>query len=171
MFKEEISSNLLFFHYLRGRGHICPGGENPLEQLGEWLSGNIIQCIIILSVFIQISPIKWNPITSLVEWLGRHLTEGIKNQIDTLQNTVKELRNDVDENEEDRIRWEVLDFANSCRNGRRHTKEEFTHIISLNDKYEELLHKAGKQNGYFTTEYKYILGLYEERQKKNDFLI
>ena len=44
--------------------------------------------------------------------------------------------------EKDRIRYEVLDFANSCRNGRRHTKDEFQHIIDLNDKYEVLLDKT-----------------------------
>ena len=76
----------------------------------------------------------------------------------------------IETNEKDRIRWEVLDFANSCRNGRRHTKDEFQHIITLNDKYKDLLKKTNDKNGVFDSEYDYIKDLYAERQQKNDFL-
>ena len=76
----------------------------------------------------------------------------------------------MDENEKDRIRWEVLDFANSCRNGRKHTKDEYQHIITLHDKYKRLLEKTNDTNGVFDEEYAYIKRLYAERQEKNDFL-
>jgi len=76
----------------------------------------------------------------------------------------------IEENEKDRIRWEILDFANSCRNGRKHTKDEYQHIIALNDKYKDLLEKTGDKNGVFEAEYEYIKKLYAERQEKNDFL-
>lgn len=72
--------------------------------------------------------------------------------------------------EKDRIRYEVLDFANSCRNGRRHTRDEFQHIIDLNDKYERLLHETNDANGVFSEEYKYIVDLYHKCQIENDFL-
>jgi len=77
---------------------------------------------------------------------------------------------DIDENEKDRIRWEVLAFANSCRNNVKHSRDEFQHIITLNDKYRELLKKTDDKNGVFTTEYEWIHQIYEERLKKNDFL-
>ena len=67
-------------------------------------------------------------------------------------------------------RWEVLDFANSCRNGKKHTKDEYQHIITLNTKYKDLLKRTKDKNGVFEEEYKYIQKLYAERQEKNDFL-
>ena len=73
--------------------------------------------------------------------------------------------------EKDRIRYEVLDFANSCRNGRRHTRDEFQHIVDLNDKYERLLETTGDHNGVFVEEYAYIKGLYRRCMEKNDFLV
>ena len=76
----------------------------------------------------------------------------------------------IDENEMDRIRWEVLDFANACRNHVKHTKDEFQHIISLNTKYHKLLDKYKQENGVFDAEYEYILELYKELQHTNDFL-
>lgn len=74
------------------------------------------------------------------------------------------------EDEKDRIRHEVLDFANTCRHGRKHTKDEFQHIVDLNDKYEKLLEKTGDRNGVFTEEYQYVVRLYHKCQEENDFL-
>ena len=76
----------------------------------------------------------------------------------------------MDANEKDRIRWEILDFANSCRNGRKHSHDEFRHIVELHDKYKLLLEKTGDKNGVFDTEYEWISTLYKERLENNDFL-
>ena len=64
----------------------------------------------------------------------------------------------------------MLDFANACRNGVRHTKDEFQHIIDVNDKYEELLRQTNDTNGVFKEEYQYILKVYHSCQEKNNFL-
>ena len=87
-----------------------------------------------------------------------------------LSDKIMEVADKNDENEMDRIRWEILDFANSCRNGRRHTKDEYQHIIALNDKYLKMIESRGIINGVFEAEYEYIMHLYAERQEKNDFL-
>jgi len=85
-------------------------------------------------------------------------------RVDNLESTLSKKIQDVsdrnDENEKDRIRWEILDFANSCRNNRKHSKEEFNHIIELRVKYEKLLEKSGDENGVFEEDYRYIQGLY-----------
>ena len=98
------------------------------------------------------------------------LNGNLQQQVIELHNTIQEMNKDIDENEKDRIRWQVLDFANSCRNGRRHTKDEFQHIITLNDKYTELLKRTNDKNGYFDEEYKYIQELFRDCQNKNNFL-
>ena len=85
-------------------------------------------------------------------------------RVDNLESTLSKKIQDVsdrnDENEKDRIRWEILDFANSCRNNRKHSKEEFNHIIELRVKYEKLLEKSGDENGVFEEDYRYIQSLY-----------
>ena len=86
-----------------------------------------------------------------------------------MENDLKSLSLDIDENEKDRIRWEVLDFANSCREGRRHSKDQFQHIITLNDKYKKLLKKTEDKNGVFDAQYDFIQRIYKEVQRKNDF--
>ena len=131
-----------------------------MKQVFDWMLAHWSFCTFILAIFIQITPaIKLSPLT----WIGNLLLGSIRKDI-------QDIRSQVDENEKDRIRWEVLDFANSCRNGRRHTKDEYQHIITLNGKYKTLLKKTGDENGVFDVEYEYIKDLYAERQRKNDFL-
>lgn len=144
--------------------------QAQLERILDWVIHNFVQLFLIFSIFFQISPIKWNPISSFVKWIGKVLTSNIDGKIDDIATSVEELREDVDTNEKDRIRWEILDFANSCRNGAKHSHDEFQHISDLHDKYKLLLEKTGDKNGVFETEYKWIQTIYEERLQKNDFL-
>lgn len=144
--------------------------EAGLERIVDWIVRNFIQIFFILSLFIQISPIKWNPISSFVKWFGKIINSDLQKQIKTLSKQMEEMRNDLDSNEKDRIRWEILDFANSCRNGRNHAHDEFKHIAELHDKYTSLLAKTGDENGVFTTEYQWITTVYQEKLKDNSFL-
>ena len=139
-------------------------------QVWDWICHHIAHIIVILSLFIEITPIKFNPWSRIIKWFGDKLNHESNQKIDCLTTVVKNLEQEIDENEKDRIRWEILDFANSCRNGIKHTKDEFQHIITLNDKYKRLLSKTHDVNGVFDSEYAYIQELYTERQKKNDFL-
>ena len=91
-----------------------------IEQILDWLVKNFISVVVIFSIFIQITPIKWNPLTTFAKWLSKIFTKELSDQIETMQGNLDDIRDDIDENEKDRIRWEVLDFANSCRHGRKH---------------------------------------------------
>lgn len=112
---------------------------------------------------------------------GRDKNKEILDKIDDVFKKVDQVREELtekiqvvsksnDKNEMKRLRWEILDFANSCKNGRRHTQDEFKHIIEIHDDYETLLKSTGEKNGFLDAEFDYILEIYAERQKKNDFL-
>lgn len=133
------------------------------QQAWEWIGSNLWQIIVIVSLFIQVAPIKINPWSALFKWIGKSIVGDLPKQIAALNK-------EIQENEKDRIRWEILNFANSCRNGRKHTKDEYVHIITLNKKYKKILHDTNDENGVFKIEYKYIEELYAERLKKDDFL-
>lgn len=95
----------------------------------------------------------------------------MQGEIEEIKSEQRLLRAERKADEKDRIRYEILDFANSCRNGRRHTRDEFQHIIDLNDKYEKLLKETNDANGVFSEEYRYILEVYHRCLAENDFLI
>lgn len=155
-----------------------------LKQLLDLLGNHLFAVAIILTTLIQIAPIKIDPWSALFKWIGKMVTnnacskiDGLIVKVDTvetklnnLETNVTNLEASIDANEKDRIRWEILDFANSCRNNRKHSRDEFQHIVDLNDKYKRLLKKTSDANGVFDIEFKYIKDLYEERLEKNDFL-
>ena len=134
-----------------------------MQKFITWLGDYWLVAAILGAGLVEITPIKVNPLSWLLKWIGSKVNGEMIKRIDKLEAN-------VDTNEMDRIRWEVLDFANSCRNGRRHTQDEFEHIVTLVKKYEGLLEKLGKENGVFEMEYKYIVKLYEKCQQENDFI-
>lgn len=109
-------------------------------------------------------------ITKIVNQAMKSITIDIKQELMELKLAIKEQDKKIDQNEKDRIRYEILDFANSCHNGRNHTRDEFEHIIALNDKYKILLERTHDENGVFNIEYKYIDKLYGEKKENKSFL-
>ena len=137
----------------------------------EWCLNHWSFCLFVIGIFVQFTPaIKCSPITAVCKWVGKAINGEVLERITTLEQRADQQQRTSDENEMDRIRWEVLDFANSCRNHRRHTKDEFQHIIDLNQKYHKLLAKYKIENGVFDAEYAYIFDLYKRCQLENDFL-
>jgi hypothetical protein len=98
------------------------------------------------------------------------VTKPLMDRLAVMEIDLKEVKLQQLTDEKDRIRYEVLDFANSCRNKVKHTRDEFQHIIDLNDKYEKLLKRTNDTNGVFTEEYKYIVNIYHKCQAENNFL-
>lgn len=112
---------------------------------------------------IQIAPIKLDPWSKVISFVRSEL-------VGKLEKNMAELRRDVDEEKADRLRWDILDFGNSCRNGRRHSREEWKHCIDQLEKYESFCEKRKIENGVIKEDGKYIRSLYQERNSKNDWL-
>lgn len=148
-----------------------------MQQIFQWLANHPLTSLIAFTGLLQIVPIKINPWSALLKWISKTITgdackkiDALVLKVDKIDQDVNKINQDVTNNEKDRIRWEILDFANSCRNNRRHTRDEFQHIVALNDKYIDLLKKTNDKNGVFELEYDYIQKIYAERLEKNDFL-
>lgn len=131
-----------------------------MSRVLNWALNHWSLCLFVIGMFIQFTPgVKLNPLNAF----GDLFLGGIRKDLASI-------RAQMDEDRKDTIRWDVLNFATSCRNGVRHTKDDFEHVIAQNDKYHKLLEKTGDTNGVFEEEYNYILRIYHERQEKNDFL-
>lgn len=148
------------------------------KQVFDWMLSHWAVCTFALSTLIQVTPIiKVNPYTALFRWIGKLMNSEIITKLDKVQQDVNSTKAGLEEvkrqrmdDEKDRIRWEILDFANSLRNGGAHTKDEFQHIFALNDKYEKLLELTNDTNGVFEVEYEFIKKTYARIQDENAFL-
>lgn len=117
-----------------------------------------------LGIAVEFVPfIKVNPLSWLAERVGTALNKKLNEKVESLAGHMLE-------HEIDQLRWNILDFANSCRNGRRHTKEEFNHVIGDHTRYLKILEENGMENGQVDTDYRYIEEIYYKCMKDNDFL-
>ncbi len=108
--------------------------------------------IALLALFgIEISPIKFNPITLIGKLLGKFLG------IDKILERIVSLETDVRNNELDRIRCEILQFSGSLRNGLNRNETDYKHIEDIYIKYVRL---GG--NSYIGHELDYIRHCHDE---------
>lgn len=112
---------------------------------------------------IEVTPIKLNPWKWLFSWIGNAINGDIRRDL-------SELKRDFEETKAQDKRWHILTFANSCRNGKKHTKEEWQHVISELAEYEDYTERKHITNGVIEAESEYLRELYHERCMKNDFL-
>lgn len=81
--------------------------------------------------------------------------------------TIEHMDEKIDTNEIDRLRWEIISFANSLRydDGQSATLEGYNHVFDAYGKYEKLLESLGRKNGKIDNEYAYIKMMYNEFSK------
>ena len=120
----------------------------------------IIKYILVSSVVLEVVPIKINPIQFILKWAGQSLNKNVEEKIESLDERLLAIENKVIQNDLKLIRSTILDFANSLRNSRRHTIEEFNHIIELIDEYHLLCEKNNITNGVIDVQSQYIRETY-----------
>lgn len=142
--------------------------EEILAMLKD--NGGIIATgIALLNIFIEISPIKINPLSSLLKWLGDCFNKDTKTQLEAISSKLNNVSDRIDKIEINDIRSSILNFSNSCME-RKHTKEEFEHIIDLHSQYENMIEEKGMENGRVDLAFKYISELYGKCLIENSFL-
>ena len=167
--------------------------EMSIGEILKWIAG----VAAMLSIFIQITPIKWNPLSSLLKWIGSKLNEGtmkevsairkeitgINSKVDNLEQKVNEVKEDMtsrlDEaearREEDKAcvaRARVLRFGGEAIRGMSHTKEEFDNVLVDIDSYENYCKEHPKfENNKTVAITKRIKDIYNDCLIKNSFLV
>ena len=110
--------------------------------------------ITLLALFgIEVSPIKFNPITLIGKLFGKFLG------INKINDRLDILEKNMNSNELDRIRYEILQFSGSLRNGLSRTETDYQHIEDIFTKYKNM---GG--NSYILHEMEYIRDCHDKRR-------
>ena len=134
--------------------------------LGQ-IVGSIAGVIAVLSIFIEITPVKINPISALLRWVGKQINKELMDKVNTLETKVGAFeKSDVIN-----CRVHILTFADEIRRGMRHSKETFDQVLSDIDTYERYCteHPDFMNNKTVAAKAK-ILDVYSECIDNNDFL-
>lgn len=119
---------------------------------------------------IEVVPIKINPWHTLFKWIGKAINGELQTQVNEVKREVKDLKKDCELKNADDMRWEILNFANTCRHGIHHSKDEWRHVMDQLAKYEDYTEAKGISNGVIEEDSKYLRELYHDRNSDNDFI-
>lgn len=129
--------------------------------------GSIAGVITFISIFIEITPIKVNPVSTFLSWVGRQINKDLMEKVNDLESKVRALeRSDVVD-----CRVRILTFADEIRRGIRHSKETFDQVLSDIDLYERYCSdNPDFMNNKTVAAKAKILDIYSECLDSNDFL-
>lgn len=119
---------------------------------------------------IEVVPIKINPWNTLFKWIGKAVNGDLQMQVTEIKKEVADLKKDCELKNADDMRWEILNFANTCRQGVHHSKDEWRHVMDQLVKYEDYTEAKGISNGVIEEDSKYLRKLYHNRNSSNDFI-
>lgn len=137
--------------------------------LKDELSIGVVVLIVLMSC-IEVSKINLNPWTWLLSRIGKKLNKELDDKITAIG---KKLDEHVVEDEKEKLemkRRDILDFANACMNGRRHTQEQFTFVLKKCDEYEAYIEKNDLKNGEISSAIEEIRRLNTKCRQRNSYL-
>lgn len=144
-----------------------------LHHYTPWIAG----IFVVFNIFFEIAPIKFNPISGLLKWMGVKLNQNVMTEIKEIDQHMTEfereignIKNKMDKNRIEDLRFAIIDFSDSMRTGRKHSKNAFEHVMKYHDEYITLLKKYGLANGVTNEAYKYICEVYQQCLKENKFI-
>ena len=145
--------------------------------VGQIVGGGI-GILAVISFFIEITPIKLNPISAVLKWIGKRTNQELvddfkelKKKVDVVERSVEQIRADAEKRNAITCRVRIVHFGDEILHGVKHSKESFDQVLSDIDDYERYCdsHPEFKNNKtVITTEG--IKSSYAERLEKNDFL-
>lgn len=91
--------------------------------------------VAILSVLIEITPIKINPLSIIFKKLGAALNSNINEKVDELSKKLDNLDNYVKTNRKTELRRHISNFASDLRHNVPKSESQFIAIIELCDEY------------------------------------
>lgn len=132
--------------------------------------GQALIYLIASGTLIEISPIKFNPITMALKWMGDKMNSGIKAELDALKKAQEEQRKDFRDYKVAQYRYEIFQFENEIRdNNDHHTEEQYNHILEQCKSYEDYCKEYNIPNGKAEMAIKHIRDVCYDHLRDDSF--
>lgn len=138
--------------------------------LGQLLTGGA-GIFVLLSVFVEITPVKINPVSVFLKWIGKKINGEVIEKVDRLEKEFTALQHADAERDAINCRTRILRFGDEVIHGAHHSKDHFDQTLRDIDTYETYCrdHPNFKNNVTGITTEK-IKSVYKKRLDLNDFL-
>ena len=142
------------------------------------LVGGATGILVFVSVFIEIIPVKLNPVSWILSWIGKRTNRELMNEVETMKNDINDMQKTIatmQEEEEERnavnCRIRILGFSDEVAHKQRHSKESFDQVLSDIDVYERYCAEHPKfMNNKTVIAKKRIVEAFDHCLAENDFL-
>ena len=95
----------------------------------------------------------------------------IQQSIGRIEENTNTLENKLNNHVAESMRRDILDYQNSVLQNRRHTKEEWTYIYRLCDKYEKYIEDNDLSNSEAEEAIAYIRKVYRTKLESGEFIL
>lgn len=112
--------------------------EQFITNFFVWLSEHWLGVGVVLSGVIQISPIKINPWSAFLRFIGSAINAELKKEISDIKAQLEVCINTIDANEKDRLKKIIFDFGNRARSKQQISGEDFRFLQQSFRKYTSL---------------------------------
>lgn len=114
--------------------------------------------LLLISIFVQIAPIKLNPWSQIARFIGSALNVEVMEKLEV--------------NEANNSRYRILRFDDEIRHKTKHTQEHFNQIIEEINTYEKYCEEHPKyKNMKAVSAIENIREVYNTCKKENSFLV
>lgn len=146
-----------------------------MEKLLELSLGQLIWSgtgvIVMLSLFVEIVPVKINPLSAVAKWFGKKANADMHAEVANLRKDVADIRADISRQQAETCRSRIIRFGDELRVGQLHSQDNFQQVLIDITTYD--LYCASHPdfcNGVTKLTSKLIEETYEACLKKNNFL-
>lgn len=148
-----------------------------------------LKAFAIIMVVIEFNKkIPFHPISYILGSFGKMLNKSLYEKMDEIEKQqeknnkkimelnekvdkkFEEKQKDDDEKEAKRLRARIIEFADSCRVGNKHTQNHFENVFRDYDDYIRYCSKNSIPNHFIDAEHDYIDSVYHKCLKENRFL-
>lgn len=99
--------------------------------------GGIAGIILVLSIFIEVTPIKFNPLSALLKWIGKKVNGDVISKVDNLETKIDSVKNEMDETKALACRIRILRFGDEVRVGQLHSQEAWNQVMDDITNYKQ----------------------------------
>lgn len=127
--------------------------------------------LVILLTLIQIAPVKLNPWSAVLGWLGKQINKDLVAQMETMKSEIETIRDENREIHAKDCRVRILRFSDEIYLGQPHSQEHFKQILGDITHYEKYCDDHPEfENQIAVAAIEQIEHSYNTRLKKHDFL-
>lgn len=98
-------------------------------------SSDIVVILSVFSIFLEVTPIKVNPLSSILRFIGKKINEETNDNVTKLVDKIENLEKEIKVNKKKQYSLIISNFASDLRHGVIKSQSQYIAMLELCDEY------------------------------------